>query len=752
MQKYLYILFLIGFTTVYSQNNLSGTITDTNNQPLYGVEIYAPQLHKGTITNEQGTYTLKNIPNGKITINITFLGYKTLSKTFIFSSDNQTFDAQLEETVFTIDEVIVSTPFNKLQSENVMKVERLSAKSLQKVGATTLAEGITNIAGVSQVSTGTSIGKPVIRGLSSNRVLVYTQGVRLENQQFGSEHGLGVNDAGVESIEVIKGPSSLLYGSDALGGVLYINPEKFASENDTQIGISQRYFSNTIGSNTSVGIKTSTEKLQFLARGTYAFHSDYKIPTNQRVSNTRFKEKDLKLGVGLSETNFSSELRYNYNNSLLGLTEGIGEQTRETDMESPYQEIDNHIISLHNHIFFNNSKMDIDLGYIINDRKEFEEHEDHDEEETEEEHEEHAEGEAAMSLKLKTFSYNTKYHLPKFGKIEALIGVQGMLQTNENFGEEILIPDATTNDIGAFATANYEWNNHTFQAGIRFDNRSISTERHEVEHEDEIHIFEPIDKSFNSFSASFGYKTTLFNKINTRFNISSGFRAPNLAELTSNGVHHGVNRFEVGNSGLSNEKSLQLDLSLEYGSDHFELFANGFYNNLNDYIYLFPTGEIEDDAPVFEYQQENAKLYGGEFGLHLHPHPLDWLHLRSSFEMVIGEQDNGNYLPLIPANTFKNTLSADFSFDGFQQGYISLSAHTFLKQDKVSIFETPTNGYTLVNFGLGGDVMLGKHKVNTSLSITNLFDEEYINHLSRLKSDGILNPGRNIVLGFSFEI
>ena len=754
MKKLIIILLFIGCNAIYAQNTLSGKITDQNNNPLTGVEIYSEQLHKGTVSNTDGNYSFNNIPNGEININFTFIGFKTVSKTFSFKDENITLDVQLEASLFKIDEVIISTPFNKLQSENVMKVERLSAKALQKTGATTLSEGITSIAGVSQISTGTSIGKPVIRGLSGNRVLVYTQGVRLENQQFGDEHGLGINDAGIEGVEVIKGPASLLYGSDALGGVLYIQPEKFAPENTTKLTIGQRYFSNTQGSNTTLGLKSSLHNWQFLARGTYAFHSDYKIPTSQRVTNTRFKETDLKLGLGFHKKNFSSELRYNFNNSKLGLTEGIGEQTTETHLEIPYQKINNHIISLHNHIFFKNSKLDIDLGYTINDRKEFEEHEEHVEGETEEAHEEHEEGEAALSMKLKNFTYNTKYHFPKVGNLDFLFGVQGMHQTNTNLGEEILIPNAKVNDFGSFFTANYEINDSSdLQAGIRFDNRSITSERMEVQHEAEVHIFEAIDKSFNSFTLSLGYKTKLFKAIDTRINIASGFRAPNLAELTSNGVHHGNNRFEVGNNNLKNEKNLQFDLGLEYNAEHFEVFANGFYNKVNKYIYLSPTGEIEDEAPVFTYLQEDAKLYGGEFGFHLHPHPLDWLHLESSYETVIGKQDNGNYLPLIPANAWKNTLRSEFSFNNwFKNGYASLSIQSFFKQSNISQFETPTIGYSLVNFGFGGDITFKKYTFTTSLTVSNVFDKEYINHLSRLKSEGILNAGRNIVLGIYFNI
>ena len=744
MKLYINLLFLIATVPVFAQNSLSGKITDIKNNALVGVEVYAQELHKGAVSNKEGSYELKNIPNGKIKIIFSYLGYKTVSKTFIISSEKKVLNINLKETFFEIDEIIVSTPFNKLQSENVMKVERLSAESIRKLGATTLSQGIVNIPGVSQISTGTSIGKPVIRGLSGNRVLVYTQGIRLENQQFGGEHGLGINNAGISSVEVIKGPASLLYGSDALGGVLYLNPEKFTSHNNTETVFNQQFFSNTLGTNTSIGIKTSLDNWKFLARGTYSNHTDYLTPENNLVTNTRFNEKDFKTGIAYSKNKFTSEIRYNYNNANLGLTEGITEQSNSRNLIEPYQKINNHILSSHNHFFFGDSKLDIDLGYTFNDRQEFEEHK-------EEEHKEHEE--AALRMQLKTFSYNLKYHFPAIGNIEILLGSQGLYQTNRNFGKEILIPDAIINDFGFFTTANYTWNKNTLQAGIRFDNRQIETEKMEIAHEDEIHIFDAVNNAYNSFTTSLGFKTSLSEKITARINLASGFRAPNLAELSSNGVHHGTNRFEKGNNSLQNEKNIQIDVSLEYKTEHFELFANGFYNHINDYIFIAPTDEIEHGEKVFSYTQEDAKLYGGEIGFHLHPHPQDWLHLESTFETVIGKQENGNYLPLIPANTWRNTFRTEFNYkDWLKQGYSSLILESTFSQKNVSAFETTTPNYNLINFALGGDFYMKNIKFSTLVTVNNLLNKTYINHLSRLKDDGIFNQGRNIVLGINFTI
>ena len=734
--KKIIIALILGFSGLLNaQNSVSGTVTDLQNQPVPGVSVYVAELHKGTTTDENGKYSLNNLPKGGLRIAFTFVGYTTQNKNIEKLLKENTLDILLTQAAFEMDEVIVSTAFSKLQSQNVMKVEHETIKTLQQKGTSTLIEGLATIPGVSQISTGTSIGKPVIRGLSGNRVLVYSQGVRLENQQFGDEHGLGLNDSGVESVEVIKGPASLLYGSDALGGVLYFNPEKFADAGDFKANFSQKYFTNTQGSNSSIGLKTSTENWKFLARGSFNSHSDYKAGDSDRVTNTRYNEIDFKTGIGYSNSSFSSVLRYNYNKLDLGIPEeGFGEQTTTKNTEFPRQGVFNHLLSLNNVFFFQNSKLDVDLGYITNDRSEFEDS-----------------NEAALHMKLKTFNYNAKYHLPKMGKIETIVGVQGMHQTNANSGEEYLIPDATTNDFGVFGTANYEWKSNVLQAGLRFDNRNVTSIAHGTEGEEG--YFQALDRSFDSFNASLGYKTNLADNLTMRLNVASGFRAPNLAELTSNGVHEGTNRYEIGSGALKTEQNVQTDLNLEYKNSHFEFFVNGFYNHVNNYIYTSPTGEIIDNNDVFAYVQDNAKLYGGEIGLHFHPHPLDWLHFETSFETVTGKKQNGDYLPLIPANNWNNTIRTEFNIKNwFHDGFATLNVSSTFNQDNVSGFETASKGYSLVNLGFGGTVKFGKTAFDVNINGNNLFDKKYIAHLSRLKTDGIPNIGRNIVLGVNFNL
>lgn len=717
-------------TIGYSQNMLTGKITDEHGLVIFGADIYSEDLQRGTSTDENGIYTIQNIPNGQHIFIFTFLGYETQQKKITLFNKDKILNIKLFETVFHMDEVIVSTPFNKLQSQNVMKVEHKSIQSLEKKGGTTLMESLGSIAGVSNMSTGTGIGKPVIRGLSGNRVLTYTQGVKLENYQNGEKHGLGINESGIEAVEVIKGPASLLYGSDALGGVLYLIPEKFASNNTTKVGASAKYFTNTLGFNTSVGVKTSGDKFKFIARGAYDTHSDYKTGGNERVTNSRYNEVDFKTAFGYSGDNFTSDLRYNYNQSKVGLPKEIGEQETSKGLDGLYQDLDYHIISMKNDFVLNSSSIKTNLGYTHNNRKLFNK------------------DKITVDMLLNTFNYDAKWYLPEFGDFETVFGVQGMFQTNTNYGKQVFLPDANINDFGAFGNLNYKWKSSTLQAGLRFDNRKIDTEEHGISGEE--HFIEAINRSLNSFSGSVGYKTDIKQNLVTRINFASGFRAPNLSELASNGIHEG--RWEIGNSNLDNEQNIQLDISLEYKAKHFEFFANSFYNNIFDYIYIAPTGDEIEDFDIYTYVQNDAYLFGGEIGIHLHPHPMDWLHFESLYETVIGKQKEGGYLPRIPANKLDNTFRAEFDIDQWLDfGYVFLNLESTFKQNKVSDFEDTSDSYNLLNFGLGGNVLFGKIKTSINFTIKNILNKEYISHLSVLNEEGIPNPGINFVFGIKLN-
>lgn len=742
------LLFAVNMA-LFSQNRISGTIRNAEtSEPVFSANIYFPQLEKGTMTGPDGKFSIDNLPQGNYKLVVSLIGFASFTKEITIPSED--IEIALQPSAIEMEEVIVSTPFHQLQSENVMKVDRASVSELNRKGAVTLSDGISQIEGVESLTTGVGIGKPVIRGLSSNRVLVYTQGIRLENQQYGEEHGLGINSKGIGSVEVIKGPASLLYGSDAIGGVLYLNPERYAPANTTGAEAESDYFSNTLGYQASLMAKTSTDKLKFLVRGSLASHSDYESGNNIRITNTRFNEKDLKAGIGFQDRKYKADLRYNFNRSEIGIPEEIGIQSTRKDPLLPYQKIDNHVLSLTNNLYFAKSSLDLKLGYQFNNRKEFEEHheDEHNEEEDVSPH--GADLDPSLEMHLESLNYNLKYNLPRIGNFEIISGVQGMYQTNDNFGEEILIPNAETVDFGIFTTTHYHLDNWDFQGGLRFDNRSINTESYQTEDGASV---EEIDRAFNSINGAIGAKYQYEQKFFARLNLASGFRAPNLSELTSNGIHHGANRYEKGNSQLKNEENFQVDLALEWRGRHVEAFINAFNNSISDYIYISPTGEIIDSNPVFEYTQGNANLYGGEIGLHIHPHPLDWLHLESSFETVTGKLKGGNYLPLIPANSLTNTFRIEFEKGRlFSEKYAFIRLKNVFDQNNPGMFETRTGGYALLGAGLGANIDFGSSVISLGLNGNNLLNKSYISHLSRLKPDNIHNIGRNFMISLSWKI
>lgn len=723
--KHYFTLILLGFIHfITAQHTIKGIILDDFfKNPIPNVEIYAPELHKSVTTNSNGIFILKDLPNRKIKLVISASGFKT--KTLNIDKSNYALKIILEAIETSLDELIISLPFNKLQSQNVMKVAHQDIQSLKEMGSNTLIDGIANLPGVDQISTGISISKPVIRGLSGNRVLTYLQGVRLENLQFGDEYGLGINQAGIESVEIIKGPASLLYGSDAIGGVLYFTNEKFADINKTNGEISEKYSANTDGYNTSAMFRTSGDKLKIIGRATYETHKDYKIAKGNKVTNTRYKEKDYKVGIGYSNNKFSSTLRYNYNDRNLGINEnGIAEQTDSRDPDLPRLLVKNHIISLHNQFFFKKSKIDANFGYLYNDFSDFE-----------------YSNTASSQLLLETYNFDLKYHFPKFKGLETIIGIQGMQQNNRNkITGEILIPNADIQDYGVLTTANYQWNKNVIQAGVRFDNRDIKVQTIDV------------DKKFNSFNASLGYKTKLLKHTILRLNVATGYRAPNLAELASDGFHDGTNRYEIGTPDLKNEQNIQTDLNLTFNNGHVEFFTNGFYNIINQYIYLSPTNALINNIPVFNYIQEDASLLGGEFGFNYHPKKIDWLHLQSNYEMVVAQENDGAYLPLTPADKINTTIKTVFDKNSFKDIYFLINLQNVFKQTNVGPFETVSNGYNLLNLGFGSSLLLENLTMNFYLNANNVLDTKYISHLSRLKINSIPNQGRNISIGLDIKL
>ena len=373
------------------------------------------------------------------------------------------------------------------------------------------------------------------------------------------------------------------------------------------------------------------------------------------------------------------------------------------------------------------------MGFTDNDRKEFEE----------------SSNEPALAMKLNTYTYNMKWYSPDIkDNLNLIIGTQGMYQTNRNSGEEILVPDATTSDMGVFAIINYEWNDIQFQGGIRSDYRNISTKEVLSPPDD---IIPAITNNYNSINYSGGVVYPL-GKTTFRANFSSGFRAPNTSELLSNGVHEGTNRFERGNVNLKSENTTQIDFTFDYQNEYLSFSINPFYNTIQNFIYLSPADTVIDGAPVYEYLQTKAILFGGEAGIHYHPFGLFWLHVESNFSTVFAEDIANNPLPLIPASKVNSMVKAEISHKGKVKIKDVFCQHIYrFRQDRTGIFETPSEDYHLLNLGLNLEIATKNQPLEISTGVNNLLNTNYIDHLSRFKTMSIPNQGINFYVGLKLK-
>jgi iron complex outermembrane receptor protein len=732
MRTCLVLLFCMAQWGLMAQTGIR-VLDKSTDEPVAGANVYYPDMKTGAFTDADGMFQ-PPASNRPILVQVSCMGYRTLLETFGASDAGRTI--YLEPSVHELQEIVVSDNTSRLQGEHIMNVAKLSLHQNGEIQGLSLAEKLSSVAGVSNWSTGAGIGKPVIRGLGGNRIAVFSQGVRIENQQWGDEHGLGLDEHGYEQVEIIKGPASLLYGSDALGGVLYFADERYAKDNSIEAALGSEYHTNTEGWRNTAALKLSKNRFHWNAFGGYTTHRDYADGNGARVDNSRFHTGDFKSSLGYTGRQFISSLKYNYQDEQYGLVEPDEEpdghgSTSLRRPESPFQVMRTHLASWENTVFFENeSRLKIDAGYVFNNRREYEEA-----------------GDAALDMNLRTASYSVKWYSPLIAeRWKVTAGSQGMYQTNDNRGEEMLIPDATAADAGLFVVSDFNYTKEAFwQAGVRVDGRRIAVRESAAPDVDtELPLFA---KSYRAATFSTGVYQPLAERMSLRANLSSGFRAPNMFELLSDGVHEGTNRYETGNAQLKTENSYQADASLDYRSKHFELYVNPYFNYIRNYIGLQPTGDRLDDHAVYSYTQTDARLYGGEAGFHLHPHPLDWLHIEASYAGAFGQDAASRALPLMPQQKIKATVSVSFTgWKAVEKFSVYVHNRYSFDQRRVAAYETPTGDYYVLDAGIACEFAWGRQQLFVNVAANNLLDETYYDHLSRYKADEIYNMGRNVCI------
>lgn len=722
----LILLFLSSFSG--AAQSFSGQIIQTKDSTsaVPFAKVYFVDLGTTIFADSTGTWEITDAPSGNNHIIVSAVGFETIH-TDIILKEGKVSIAYLEEIHHELDKVIVSNN-GLLHRESITNVESQPISELNKIQSSTIGEALGNIPGVYQSGVGAGLAKPVIRGLSGSRVVTYVNSLRIENQQWGGDHGLPVTSLGIGSVEVIKGPSSLLFGADAMGGVLYFVDEAYAERNTVSGFVSSRFEHNNLGTSNQAGLRYSKNALRLNVYGGYDNFADYGIPNGKQILNSRFNQSSAKLALGYNKKKWVFNLRYNFYNGRLGLPghthdsifdpASFQTSTQNRKDNVPAQLAQNHFTSIENKFFLNRHEIYVTLGNTNNLLKE------HEEKFTIPE----------IKINLNNTLLNAKWKIHVNDQAHLIIGNQTMYQINKNDPKapERLIPDATTLDLGGFALLNSKWNDFRFQAGIRFDNRTINTQGSEN--------FRGSYKGIN-YSSGFAW---LHKRSTVRFNISTGFRAPTTSELLSDGVHHGSRRYEIGSTTLTQEKGIQFDMSYGLHLEDFELIINPFYNRMNDYIYIQPIDSVIDGYNVYEYTQSSlAQIYGADAGFHYHPHGAHWLHLESSFSTVFAEDLSKQPLPMIPQTRINSSLRFEFHMHGkFILEDIVVQHLYFFKQNRITSYESETAAYNLLNIGINLKWEIST-PITFSIGARNVLNETYYDHLSTLKYLSIPNPGIN---------
>lgn len=776
------------------KTHLSGRVTNINTgEAIPGVSIYLPDLKRGTQTNSDGIYKIENLPASRILVQVSFIGHNIIAQVIDLTL-TQVMDFQMRESVNELNEIVV-TGLSEAAEKNrtPTPIATIAPAVILQSPSMNIIETLSRQPGISQISTGPAISKPVIRGLGYNRIITLQDGVRQEGQQWGDEHGIEIDEFAVSKVEILKGPASLAYGSDALAGVINLISAPTLPEGSIKLNVISKYHTNNglfgASVNTSGNSKGFIWDLRYSNKRAHAYQNKFDGP----VYNSGLNEYSSSAIAGINKSWGYSHVHLSSFNQTLGIVEGdrdslsgkfvktilsnSGEMQSVVDENNfksyspdvPYQKINHSRIVMDNIFIIRNSSLKLILGWQQNRRKEFDDISDR--------------KNYGLFFHMNTFNYDFRYVAPSFNNFYLSAGINGMNQRSENRGTEFLIPEYHLSDFGAYVLLKKPIKKFDVNGGIRFDIRNITGEELLLNGDGSvsnyyypgvISKFTPFGATFTGITGSFGITYQFNDKSFSKFNAARGFRSPNISELSSNGVHEGSLRYELGQPGLKAEESLQFDLAFGIIKQHVTAEIDFFTGDIDNFIYLSKVSSynggdsINNDNIVFRYTSGNARLTGGEFTIDIHPHPLDWLHFENSVSYVNGIQtnqpDSSKYLPLIPPLKITSEVRTDLKSAGkfLRNIYFKFSVEKYLKQEKYfSSFntETSTPGYTLLSAGFGADIVNSKKNTICTIyiNVSNLADESYQSHLSRLKyagenyftgRKGVFNTGRD----FSFKL
>lgn len=691
---------------------------------------------------------------------------------------------------------IVVTGVSRAMSirESPLAMRTVSTKDIEQTSAANVIDAIAAHApGFAVVKTGPNVSKPFINGLGYNRVLTLYDGLRVETQQWGDEHGVPMDDYAIERAEVIKGPASLLYGSDAIAGVLQLFPAiPRTADGVLRVRVLSEYQSNNGLVGNGLMLSTGSAHWSWALRGSERIARNYTNPVDGRVYNTGFRTSNASGFIGYASRRGYSRLNATWYDNRQAIPDGSRDsltrrftyQVYEVPMDDiknrpvvPEKVLNAYALSAltqriqdlrlytDNKYSYGFGDLGLSLGFEENHRREYN----------------HPTNPslAGEDLLLQTLSYGLRYDAPVLLGIEFSVGLNGMYQENRNAqtATDRPIPDYFLFDAGGYVYGKWKRERWTLSGGVRYDARDVA----------------PLDQHFRGVSGSMGATLRMSDNISLKANIARGYRAPNITEMASNGLDPGAHIYYIGNLGFSPEFSLQEDAGLSGEWTDWAFAVNVFNNHINHYIYQDQAVDAAGNPLVivpgnrtFQFQQTDAWLYGGDAQLRLSPALWKGFRLEEGFSCVYGFNRSdryrktgsmGEYLPFIPP---PRLLSAVEFERGVPTGLLknwrvrAEVDHNWPQDRYLGLYqtETPTRAYTLVNFMMHAELRLGarrqgqageRHRLQLQAQVNNLFDVAYQSHLSRLQyfeyytaspngRSGIYEMGRNLCVKLIWEM
>ena len=796
--------------SVFGQQRLvTGNITDAVSlQPVVAGSIRMRPSGGHAISDESGNFRVflkeAGIP---VKMVISAIGYT--GDTVILTEGQYHYSITLAPAQEILSEVVV-TGVSKatLARENPVAVVAVSRRSLdQTIESNIIDVLVKNVPGLNAVNTGPNVSKPFIRGLGYNRVLTLYDGVRQEGQQWGDEHGLEADAYNIEKGEVIKGPASLMYGSDATAGVVSIMT---AMPHESDGKFHGRFMSEYQSNNDLLGngllLTHSGNHWSYALRGSYRIAKNYTNPVDGRVYNSGFRESNASASIRYKNAAGFSDLNVSGYNNLQGIPDGsrdsltraFTKQIAEGTMDDirnrpivPDEDLNSYRLSpLHQHIRhyrlysnhhypLGNGDIDLMLAFQQNKRIEY--------------NHPTMTRQPGMYVDLNTMNYSLRYNLPALQNTELTVGFNGMYQNNRNRdATDFPIPDYRLVDAGSFLYAKWKKNNWTVSGGIRYDMRWLSGNDFYIKNDPSTGFnrqafypdtsgaylqFPSFQALFKGMSMSIGSTFRVSDKINLKANLARGYRAPSITEFASNGLDPGAHIIYLGNRNFKPEFNLQSDLGAEFHDKNIAASLSLFNNNIQDYIYLSALTDDNGDPVIntqgnktFQYQQSSAQIYGLEATFSVQPSSIKGFSFSNAVSLIYGfnRHDDaknkgleGEFLPLMPPFKWLSSINqsvslpsrllpmlnvkAEFDVNAAQHRYLALNGT-----------ETFTPGYTLVNISLHARINYNEgNGLEFQLQANNIFNGIFQSNLSRLKYFeyftnsptgrlGIFGMGRNI--------